>query len=80
MKKENQKRIDDVMNHMMIHYDNAKRKGSMYELTLASCYLGKLLELDRDIGRKYINMVKMLAISFDNKTKENSWHIFRFII
>lgn len=72
MKKENQKRIDDVMNFMMLHYDKAKKTGSMYELTLASCYLGKLLELDRDIGRKYINMIKMLAISFENKRKENS--------
>lgn len=72
MKKENQKRIDDVMNYMMLHYGNAKRTGSMYELTLASCYLGKLLELNREIGRKYIDMIKMLAISFDNKRKENS--------
>lgn len=60
-----EQRIDNVMNIMLIHCKKAKEEKSVYEAILASCYLGKLLEIDKDIGRKYIKEIKDLALALE---------------
>ena len=63
-----EKRIDNIMSIMLRHYEDAKKHNNFYELVLASCYLGKLMEADRSIGKMYINQIKDLAIKFDSNT------------
>ena len=60
-----EQRIDNIMNIMLVHCKKAKEEKSVYEAILASCYLGKLLEIDKDIGRKYIQEVKDLALALE---------------
>lgn len=60
-----EQRIDNIMNIMFIHCKKAKEEKSVYETILASCYLGKLLEIDKDIGRKYIQEVKDLVLALE---------------
>lgn len=63
-----EKRIDNIMSIMLGHFHNAEKYHSFYELVMASCYLGKLMEIDRSIGKMYIKQIKDLAIKFDSNT------------
>lgn len=61
-----EQRIDNIMNIMLVHCKKAKEEKSVYEAILASCYLGKLLEIDRSIGGKYIKEIKDIAVEIEN--------------